>query len=80
MPYRLIEAYLAFGDDAALVETLERGPQTGLPTDHLSRDLYAVPAEAALRAYEHLDRSPSTEWMAQARAVLASYRGRPPKG
>lgn len=79
VPYRLIEACLAFGDDEKLVEVLARGPQTGPPPDRFSRELYALPAEAALRAYAHLRRPPSAEWSAQARTVMTSYRGRPPK-
>ena len=79
VPYRLIEACLAFGEDEKLAEVLARGPQTGLPTDRLSRDLYALPAEAALRAFAHLRLRPSPEWSTHARGVLASYRGRPPK-
>lgn len=79
VPYRLIEACLAFGEDEKLAELLARGPQTELPTDRLSRDLYALPAEAALRAYAHLQQRPSQEWSTHARGVLASYRGRPPK-
>lgn len=79
VPRRLIEACLAFGDDEKLAEVLARGPQTGLPEDRLSRELYALPAEAALRAYAHLQLPPSRDWSAHARGVLASYRGRPPK-
>jgi hypothetical protein len=79
LPYRLIEACLAFGEDEMLAEVLQRGSQKGPPEARLGRDLYAVPAEAALRAYAHLGQRPSEEWAAHARAVLASYRGRPPK-
>lgn len=79
VPYRLIEACLAFGEDEKLAGVLAGGPQTGLPTDRLSRYVYALPAEAALRAYAHLRLRPSPEWSEHARGVLASYRGRPPK-
>lgn len=79
VPYRLIEASLAFGNDELLAEVLQRGPQEGPPTSRLGRQLYAVPAEAALRGYAHLGVAPSSAWMQQARAALASYRGRPPK-
>ena len=79
VPYRLIEASLAFGDDELLAEVLQRGPQEGPPKSHLGRRLYAVPAEAALRGYTHLGVAPSSAWMQQAEAVLASYRGRLPK-
>lgn len=77
-PYQRIEAFLAFGPDASLAAVLEEGPKMEVPTTLSDRRWGAISAEAALRGYETLGTPPSPEWREFARAVLTTYKGRPP--